>query len=227
MQNPPTEKARFAFLVVLVSIIAGLAMVVASTCAKAADTQTYFAAMNREVMVLDWKGNAICAGTVIASDGHTEDILTAKHCSTDEGPFAANPTHVEWFGQLPEPIVGILRDPDSDLAIFEVHSEALHDEAASIANGFVPGETVFEIGDPDGNEWMESDARVMASDRFGMLELNYPTIWYGDSGGAVWNEDGNVVGVVVWKDPKITWLAYAVPSSEVLRFLYANGATTK
>lgn len=177
-------------------------------------------AEDRTVMLQDATGFTFCAGFVMASRGTTEYVVSAGHCLED-----GLPSKVLFFDGDWGKITAHAGDPFADLSIMEVQSMRAH-PAAQLAFHMERGEQLFEIGDPGGNPWtfqLLTDRHGDQLDQYKEAELDFPSVWYGDSGGACWNTKGEVVAVTVALDDQERGLAYAIPASQVWTFIqYEN-----
>src|ERR1035437_6253027 len=121
---------------------------------------------------------------------------------------------------------------DVDLAVVQVNGELPNAPAAVLADREpVRGEKVFVVGNPTGSLYSSVGAGLVASnDRtYGLLNLEeHPHgrlmqissgVVGGNSGGAVYNEDGQLVGVPVLAHRTAESIGFAVPLDVIKAFL--------
>ena len=126
-------------------------------------------------------------------------------------------------------------DTDVDLAVVQVNGELPNTTAAVLADREpVRGEKVFVVGNPTGSLYSSVGAGLVASnDRtYGLLNFEQGSngnphgrlmqisagVVGGNSGGAVYNEDGQLVGVPVLSNRAVV-LGFAVPLGVIKAFL--------
>lgn len=122
-----------------------------------------------------------CSATKI---GRSE-ILIAAHC-VEGDPQALI------IKQSPVEVVSIVRGPGDQA---RVTIRAQFKRWASIGDRPTQGDPIFIFGNP-GDERDLLRRGYIAGERMGFLLADLP-IWKGDSGSAVFNEHGQVVGIVV------------------------------
>lgn len=127
----------------------------------------------------------------------------------------------------------LVADPEEDLAIVRLEpaeGEPAVFEAAAIGRSseLVVGQEVFAIGNPLGLRNTVSRGIVSAVDRTGILsdpqravlQLD-ASINVGNSGGPLFNLDGELVGIVVARPEDAQGIAFALPMDHVRGFLEA------
>ncbi|MBV1860208.1 MAG: S1C family serine protease, partial [Nannocystaceae bacterium] len=127
----------------------------------------------------------------------------------------------------------LVADPEEDLAIVRLEpakGEPAVFEAAAIGRSseLVVGQDVFAIGNPLGLRNTVSRGIVSAVDRTGILadpqravlQLD-ASINVGNSGGPLFNLDGELVGIVVARPEQAQGIAFALPMDHVRGFLEA------
>ncbi len=127
----------------------------------------------------------------------------------------------------------LVADPEEDLAIVRLEpaeGEPAEFEAAAIGRSseLVVGQEVFAIGNPLGLRNSVSRGIVSAIDRTGILsdpqravlQLD-ASINVGNSGGPLFNLDGELVGIVVARPEQAQGIAFALPMDHVRGFLEA------
>lgn len=173
-------------------------------------------ALDATVKVTRTDGHMVCAGTRVAYD----KVLTAYHCliaavldqQTLELVVAIDPTltHVEIEGIRDMPLGIITRSGDSMLGSHALKWDMRHDLAlVSTPPSFDPvatitaselraGQRVFAVGHPLGIEYavtagiVSDPGREDGDSLWTMVDL---VTHGGNSGGGLWNERGQLVGV--------------------------------
>lgn len=138
-------------------------------------------------------------------------VVTAKHC-VDEVDIGAKTA------------IGVLtyRDPDHDFA-FLVNQEWVKHPAANLRAPIL-GEHVYAVGYPmqlstDTQELTVTDGVVCGpSDEEGHLRFTAP-IYFGNSGGGVWAEDGSLVGISVSGFLEMPGMNFMVSAEDVANAL--------
>lgn len=192
-----------------------------------------------EVTYTNWFGmtssNAVSgSGFIISPDGY---ILTNHHVVEDalSGNLAVT-VMLHDGSQYQAEIVGAEND-GSDVAVLKIDAEGL--DAAVLANsdGISVGEDVFVVGNPLGElAFSMTIGHVSALDRgivtdsdsgaINMFQLD-AAVNPGNSGGPVYNSQGQVIGVVTAKysDTDVEGLGFAIPINDA--FSIASDLMTK
>lgn len=176
-------------------------------------------------------GSAEAAGTglIITSSG---DILTNNHVV--EGSVTVRVTIQGRTGTYPATILGV--DPTDDLAVIHVNLSGLPTVTMADSSKIQIGDTVFALGNAlgrggaprvtEGNitaldqSITASDNGAQAEQLTGMIESD-AEISPGDSGGALANSAGQVVGIITAGQAQgfrstSTTIAFAIPSSKAV-----------
>lgn len=155
----------------------------------------------------------ICSGSILRAVGAYEDILTARHCTVDEqgmfGTVKVTPAHVHFWDGDVGVVQSISRDPHADIAVLHVHSMRRHPHTIRFADSMHMGEPVFMVGLPNGIYWNLSTALIMSAveispqppDFVNLVQLECASCYGGDSGAAVYDDAGHVVGLLDAKSP--------------------------
>ena len=185
---------------------------------------TYGDNINEADAVKEIKDRAICSGSILASRGTEEIILTARHCTEGDetlyGRTDVTPRTVHFFNGDIGKVEAVKRDPKLDVARLLVHSMRAHKEHDELYSKVTPGESLFLYGMPDGYFWsfsdmtsmngtMENNIRLSMTDAFDFMQLSCAACYGGNSGGAVFNAKGQVVGIMNAKGPNSMWMTSA------------------
>jgi S1-C subfamily serine protease len=153
------------------------------------------------------KWEAHCAGVWISPT----EIMTANHCTTKEIiPGLRLPLMSRWVAtqaqfdaQAPVQALVVRRETARDLAVLQVKDVSPHGYA-EFRQGTVPvGEEVYVVGQPWGDlslPWtvtrgIVSGIRPDFRDLKGEILQTDATIWYGNSGGGMFDHEGRLVGI--------------------------------
>jgi S1-C subfamily serine protease len=181
-------------------ILAALVAVILASCAAgtSSDLRHYTVALSSSPD----RDNIYCSGTIIDKTG---GILTASHCTQglrNSGDTVyvilysgeIYPAHFSWAAKT------------ADLALVRIDGSVNLGIEAPIAENqpFYIGQEVSTVGMTMGFEWIHTYGRI--SSDF-IRALDYPefgnwmvldiTAGPGNSGGAIFNEDGEVIGILV------------------------------
>ncbi len=107
-----------------------------------------------------------------------------------------------------------------DLALLWVPRESGHADFAQPITSPTDGENIFVIGHPEGLKFSLSSGMISRVDKGSILQISAP-VSPGNSGGPVFDSNGNLVGVVVAKmdranDPNAENLNFAVRADAIL-----------
>ena len=157
----------------------------------------------------------LCSGFAVQKRGHYMNIMTAQHCTQDEelymwgvavGKVSMVPSRVVFFNGDTAPVKHVYRAQGSDSAILIV--QPMHHHPVVELRSKLPrrGEKLFVFGMPGGRPWMYSSAVGMdgveteaANDGplfAGLIPLECPSCYGGDSGAGVFDSRGRVVGFI-------------------------------
>lgn len=163
------------------------------------------------------ENNPYCAGWVYYAKGNYALIITAKHCAgtlqlgTDYSELTIIPQYVKFFdGDVGEYLaddggnVKFKASPDIDAAVFIVKTGKRH-FYGFMNNKFYLGQNLYVFGNPNGRPFSLSNAMAMqgkVDNTFDNLnglyyEIECASCSFGNSGGAVYNGNGDIVGMVV------------------------------
>lgn len=216
--------------------------------AKYPDKIQIFEHANKSTVALvalreDGKHHVFCSGVWVASN----QLLTNAHCmegaakmqSTDT--LVVNPLGIVSSYSVESEIVGVGEEPkathdakctridhDNDLALLEtVGSVPDHDNATLAKASPGIGATVYNVGHPGGLYFTASTGIVSAyrdqlphDDRkLHYLQVSAP-LWMGCSGSAVWNEEGELVGIAEAVSQSVPNGTFCVPIDVVNIFLH-------
>ena len=141
--------------------------------------------------------NALCSGTVINEQGH---ILTNFHCVYDQKTINMFYWDEDDWHEYQVKVIG--KDPLADLAILEVIGLTRKVPYLKFANDddIYPGTEVFALGHPMGMAWSLSKGIISSIERYARhpyiksIQID-AAINKGNSGGPVFNEKGEIVGI--------------------------------
>jgi len=174
------------------------------------------------VVQRDWHG--VCGSAVIKSDETETLILTAAHCvDFDWGTYSI----VTNDGQEHDAEIIKREYIATDLALLRTYqpipvqpaTTPAFAEPAATTEAWTVG---FGGGEPDAFSY-GIVSKVYVIDHYDKLANQFDmTIWYGNSGGGVYNADGRLIGIVSQFGPQggamQGWM-YACPVSAIRRFL--------
>ncbi len=177
------------------------------------------------------------SGFIISADGY---ILTNYHVIEDayKGRLDVN-VMLHDGTRYTAQIIGV--EPDNDVAVLKIDADGL--SAADIGNSDAlrVGDTVYAVGNPLGElEFSMTTGHVSAKDRVISTDKNGEAISMfqidaavnsGNSGGPVYNSEGQVVGVVTAKysSSGVEGIGFAIPindAASIARDLITTGYVT-
>lgn len=173
------------------------------------------------------------SGFIVTSDGY---ILTNYHVIEDAYTGNLDVSVMLYDGTTyTAAIVGT--EPDNDIAVLKIEAEGLQAAELADSNDLLVGDKVYAVGNPLGElefsmttGYVSAKDRVIAtgqgSDAISMFQFD-AAVNSGNSGGPVYNELGQVVGVVTAKyaDTGVEGIGFAVPISDAASI--ANDLITK
>jgi len=225
------------------TIIAFFAALVITACSYS-NSATFNPASPQVMMSNNMFINGGCSGVLL----HTGMILSAAHCATADDKEIPAALIMFYPNELPKHITFVLevvkRDPNVDLMLLRVKDGRVTDffevsRGARLGQLPVLGDTVFHTGNPMHNFYTLTKGIVsnIYYRDLGMGE-NYPSgkqhliqtdvgIAPGSSGGALYNDKGQLIGIVMavmtvrmgMGTVPISFMAYAVPVDVIETFL--------
>lgn len=148
-----------------------------------------------KVQVENKQGMGTCSGVVVSED----EILLANHCvSMPEGVKLKQIWVKDYDGRSQKATVG-MRFPEFDLAVLNVK---INETPAKLADSAQVGETCYVVGHPLGIAWVVSKGIVSrnylvdSSFKDASFFVTDAVVLPGNSGGGVWNEKGELLGIV-------------------------------
>lgn len=173
------------------------------------------------------------SGFIVTSDGY---ILTNYHVIEEAYTGNLDVSVMLYDGtSYTAAIVGT--EPDNDIAVLKIDAEGLKAAELGDSEELLVGDKVYAVGNPLGElEFSMTTGYVSAKDRVIATGVNTDAISMfqfdaavnsGNSGGPVYNELGQVVGVVTAKysDTGVEGIGFAVPISDAASI--ANDLITK
>ena len=193
----------------------------------------------------DGKHHVFCSAVWVADN----QLLTNSHCMEglakiqENDRLVENPLGIVSSYSVESEIVGVGEEPkathdakctridhDNDLALLEtVGSVPDHDNATLAKASPGIGATVYNVGHPGGLYFTASTGIVSAyrdqlphDDRkLHYLQVSAP-LWMGCSGSAVWNEEGELVGIAEAVSERVPLATFCVPLDVVGGFLRSD-----
>ena len=173
------------------------------------------------------------SGFIVTSDGY---ILTNYHVIEDAYTGNLDVSVMLYDGTTyTAAIVGT--EPDNDIAVLKIEADGLNAAELADSDELLVGDKVYAVGNPLGElefsmttGYVSAKDRVIAtgqgSDAISMFQFD-AAVNSGNSGGPVYNELGQVVGVVTAKyaDTGVEGIGFAVPISDAAAI--ANDLITK
>jgi S1-C subfamily serine protease len=222
MKSNKVTKKEWAVVALLLGIVLAVALLL--TPPPVTHAQILTAAENVSVVVSDkethvdldgtqqTRTDTVCSGFVVASTGTEEIIATASHCmwrKMGEGGLDLGIPETVTFFDGDHGIVQpqAMMDLIHDILVIRVHTMRRH-PAAVLASSFIRGDDFFCFGQPEGYLWSYGRAfsmqgmtevaptTVEGSERSGLFEIGVTGVGHGSSGGAVFDAEGDVVGMV-------------------------------
>lgn len=150
------------------------------------------------VTIHDFMGDAIGAGFVVAP-GY---VVTAKHVTDGEPIIAVKLFQIEEV-RIPTKVIQV---PGEDLVILKVDTGMCSPVRFGNSDDLEPGEEVFAVGAPFGQEESVTKGIISSYNRKTMdvdtthyekLIQSANTVYPGDSGGPLVNSNGQVIGINV------------------------------
>ncbi len=177
------------------------------------------------------------SGFIISEDGY---ILTNYHVIELAYKSKQEVTVMVYDGtKYPAAIVGV--EECNDIAVLKIDAHGLKPAQFGDSDALLVGDNVYAVGNPLGElEFSMSSGHVSAKDRLIMTEdktepINMfqidAAVNHGNSGGPVYNDKGQVVGVVTAKSEgsDVEGLGFAIPINDVVSIskdLITNGYVT-
>ena len=173
------------------------------------------------------------SGFIISEDGY---ILTNYHVVEDAVKGKLDVTVILHDGtQYTAQIVAY--EADNDVAVLKIEAEGLNAAVIGDSDSMRVGDTVYAVGNPLGElEFSMTTGHVSAKDRtittdnsgdsIAMFQID-AAVNSGNSGGPVYNDRGEVVGIVTAKyaDTGVEGIGFAIPINDAANI--ANDLITK
>lgn len=162
------------------------------------------------------------SGFIISEDGY---ILTNYHVIKDAYQSRQQVTVMTHDGtEYNAEVVGF--ESDNDIAVLKIDAEGLNPAVFGDSDSLLVGDTVYAVGNPLGElEFSMTTGHVSAKDRTITTENNADAISMfqvdaavnsGNSGGPIYNDQGQVVGVVTAKyaSTGVEGIGFAIPVND-------------
>ncbi len=173
-------------------------------------------------------GEAAGSGVIISEDGY---IVTNNHVVEGGSSYTVRLSNGDSYDAQ---LIG--RDPQMDLAVLKIEASGLSAAAFGDSGSLVAGDTTVAIGNPLGTlGGTVTNGIVSATNREITLEYGSINVIQtnaainpGNSGGGLFNDKGELIGVVVAKSSmsNTEGLGFAIPSNdakEIIDQLIENG----
>ena len=158
----------------------------------------------------------ICSGFIVKDDGQVTTVITARHCTQPNierflglaiSRVDIVPTSVEFIDGSQAPVVNVKKSETADLSILSVVEKKKPVLATLRATPLRRGEPLSLLGMPGGHEFFyssgmssagptETTADAEGPDFAGLIPIECVSCYGGDSGAAVLDANGDVVGLL-------------------------------
>lgn len=172
------------------------------------------------IKIQDYANNDICSGVILNTEEGQSAILTAKHC-VQQG------MQVESF-----PVILVIKDHNSDLAVLYIGTK-LNKKKIRLANNLPKlGELIYIYGYPSGKSTFSMGKIINYLDKsvvkdqdnvysvIPQISSTSINIKSGNSGGGVFNQKGELIGIAIVSSQKENWGGF-VNLLDILIFLKA------
>ena len=167
---------------------------------------------------------------LLASKGAEQFILTARHCTEGEAMGGSvlelHPKEVHFFDGDVGKVKFIYQDPILDVALLQTHSMRHHPALTFAKKELTIGQQLFVFGMPNRQYWSFSPATSMNGSREisvaptpgfeNMEQIECASCYKGNSGGAIFNAKGQVVGIMNVMTPNSFLIT---PTSHIIKML--------
>ena len=185
-----------------------------------------------DIVNFDSRGNAIPSvvsgsGFAVSEDGY---IFTNYHVVEEAVKGGFGVTVTTYSG---ETYIGsvIAVDESIDAAMVKIDSEVLSPVRLGDSSAILVGDDIYAVGNPYGVlEFTMTSGRISALDRIiatdenadatGMFQID-AAVYSGNSGGPVYDKEGNVIGVVTanFSSSGMEGIGFAIPVNSVINFV--------
>jgi S1-C subfamily serine protease len=187
----------------------------ATTSMSVADIMEYNVTLLRNGIV-----DPFCAGTMVSP----KHVLTALHCLANEDDTIRPYLHVKVQGKTYRAVVADY-DRGNDLCLLAI-TDPVSLKYTTLGTAPKAGEKIFLVGSPAGVPDVVSTGivakEVWHSHRDFPVFIVQSAFWYGNSGGGTYNENGELVGVLVEFGPSgggVPNFGYSVLVDSIEKFL--------
>jgi serine protease Do len=161
------------------------------------------------------------SGVVITEDGY---ILTNYHV-VEDAEQGGYPVTVMMYDETSYDAEIVGYDEDSDLALLKIDAQGLNAAQLGDSDDLVVGQIIYTVGNPLGElTYTMTSGIVSATDRTITTDENVAVNMFqidaavnsGNSGGPVYNSEGQVIGIVTAKysSSGVEGLGFAIPISD-------------
>lgn len=191
---------------------------------KSAPTHSGVDVVEATVALVGAHDGAFCAGVWVKAD----KVLTASHCVIDEDTDTELQTvQIKTKDGFHTKAQVTKVDRRRDLALLSVYVMPVH-ATSPIATTWNQGEPLSIVGHPGGEEWvwmrgylekwLMHDSPEAEDEKMGMLRVEAP-VWYGNSGGGAFDENGALVGIASMRSSQQPEVGLFVAPDEIAGFL--------
>lgn len=166
------------------------------------------------------RNDDICSGVVIARTQDVYTIATARHCTYDD-----RLTNIQFYDGDSASVLGYSISKKADVAVVYALPKRDH-PCAPLSSQVNLGQPFFLVGDSSGDHWSYSQlysrngSEIVYDKGDALLAFEGPSVFNGDSGSGIFDNDGNVVGILdAGSDPGRPAVVYAAPISYVTNLI--------
>lgn len=195
------------------------AAVALSACVVALDApRPPFERMLNSTVQIEADGS-LCSGVVVLSDGL---ILTNAHCMSADTRVVSVTTYngKRYVGTV------ISHHEPADVAVVVIRAKGLEHTPLDCAVRLREGDDVYAVGHPAGLTWTITRGIVSHLYRDGRWTQVDALIWFGNSGGPLFDAFGRLVGLnnaVAVDHGRVTGHGFALPLRDICTTLRAEG----
>jgi len=172
---------------------------------------------NVQLNIFSNEGHGVCSGTIIHNELDQAIISTAKHCTE----------HGENIYVGMDKVDKIYKSEKYDVALLIINHYLKDKEAVGLPQRYSKiYEKIYYVGSPGFLYYTQGSIIFKAKDYY----ISTLSIFGGCSGGGVFNDNGELIGVISWSTPLAqdgTSIAGFVPIEHTLNLIYESGFELK